>query len=635
MKSSGNTILITGGGGYIGSAVAKEFLDSGAEVRVLDLFIHGKGMISSVLEHENCTVFEGDVRNEVLVKKALKNVDYVVHLAAIAGAPESERVPELSWDINLEGTKTLFNLAKRSGVKRFIFVSTCSNYGGLGSENFADETSELAPISPYAESKVAAEKFILSGAPTGSSAGDSSGPSGGPARSSSEMVWTICRLATVYGVSPRMRFDLLVNQFTRDAYYGEKIEIFGEQGRTFVHVLDVVAAFKHILGFKKSGVMRKVFNIGSTKGSNMTKRDLGFLVKKEFPKADIVLLDKVIDGRDYKVSFELVKESLGFDPKHTVQGGVKEIASYLDSNPNIDTYAPMFSNVNKYELLSLKQPISVRGLQREAACIRKDVLEVIVGAGEGHIPSSLSTVEILVVLYRNIMNIDSKTFSDPQSERDHFVLSKGHASVSYYSMLSRVGFFPREELVKYETMEGILGGHPDSGLIPGVEISTGSLGQGFPVAVGFALSAKIKDSKSMSYCIVGDGECNEGSIWEGASIAAHLKLNNLVVIIDHNKIQSSGSVLDVQNPQDLAEKWRSFGWEVREVDGHDIESLKSVFESTPFAEDKPSAIIAHTIKGKGVSFMEDVPMWHTMIPNDEEYKKAMSEIEDQIKQVEK
>ena len=273
--------------------------------------------------------------------------------------------------------------------------------------------------------------------------------------------------------------------------------------------------------------------------------------------------------------------------------------------------------------------VEVINLQIKGISIRRDVIKLVTKSRDGHIPSAQSMVEILAVLYYQILNIDPQNPDEPN--RDRFVLSKGHGCASLYSILADLGFFSMDELEKYATMNGILGGHPEMQKVPGIEVSTGSLGHGFPMAVGMAISAKLKNQKHKVYSIVGDGECNEGTIWEASNIAAHFKLDNLVVIVDHNKQQASGDVFEIMNPHILAEKWRSFGWETVEVDGHDIEKLNTLLKSIPLDQNKPTAIIANTIKGKGVSFMENERRWHTAIPNEEEFRAAMEELDQQEK----
>lgn len=270
---------------------------------------------------------------------------------------------------------------------------------------------------------------------------------------------------------------------------------------------------------------------------------------------------------------------------------------------------------------------SLTDLKNKSINVREDVLDMVTAAKDGHIPSALSMVEILITLYYAVMSYDSRNPKWPN--RDRFVLSKGHGCASLYSILADVGFFSKEELKKFSAYGGILGGHPDKDKVPGIELSTGSLGHGLPMAVGFALSAKFKKQLHHTYVVVGDGECNEGTIWEAAAMAAHQQLDNLTVIVDFNKQQSSGSVYDVINPLDMVAKWRAFGWEVAETDGHDFNALFGALALVPKKPNKPTAIIAHTIKGKGISFMENEKKWHTMIPSEAEFVAAKAEMSKQ------
>ena len=232
-----------------------------------------------------------------------------------------------------------------------------------------------------------------------------------------------------------------------------------------------------------------------------------------------------------------------------------------------------------------------------------------IGAGKrGHVGAAFSIVEILRVLYDDILKYDAANPRWPK--RDRCILSKGHGCIALYVLLAEKGFFPKDELGKFCASDGILGGHPEHGKVPGVEASTGSLGHGLSFGVGFALAAKLDGYKHRVFVIVGDGECSEGSIWEAALCAAKHQLSNLTVLVDYNKQQTYGTIAEVQGLEPLVEKWESFGFAVREVNGHDIEELRSVLSNVPFESDKPSAIICHTVKGKGVSFTERNLRWH-------------------------
>lgn len=266
----------------------------------------------------------------------------------------------------------------------------------------------------------------------------------------------------------------------------------------------------------------------------------------------------------------------------------------------------------------------VNELQKYANKIRQGVIKAVYSAKSGHPGGSLSIAEILAVLYFNQMNIDER--NPKAKERDRLVLSKGHTSPALYSALALRGFFDVKDLENFRNIKSNLQGHPDMKNIPGVDASTGSLGQGLSIANGMAISSKMDSEGVRVYCICGDGEIEEGQIWEAAMTSAHYKLDNLCLIIDNNNLQIDGKVSEVMNIYPIDEKFRSFGFEVINVDGHNISELISAFEQAKKTKGKPTVIIANTIKGKGVSFMENQAEWHGKAPNEEQYKQAMKEL---------
>ena len=266
----------------------------------------------------------------------------------------------------------------------------------------------------------------------------------------------------------------------------------------------------------------------------------------------------------------------------------------------------------------------INDLKEKAKSIRQDILEQVYMAQSGHPGGALSIVEILTVLYFNQMNIDPK---NPKNEnRDRLVLSKGHTCAALYATLAERGYFDKKELKSFRQINGLLQGHPDMKHIPGVDMSSGSLGQGLSAANGMALSSKMDKRGYRVYCIVGDGEIQEGQIWEACMTASNYKLDNLCLIVDNNNLQIDGTVEEVMNIYPLKEKFESFGFEVFEVDGNDIDNLITVFQKAKTVKGKPTAILAKTIKGKGISFMEDKVEWHGKAPNEEEYNLAKEEL---------
>lgn len=266
-------------------------------------------------------------------------------------------------------------------------------------------------------------------------------------------------------------------------------------------------------------------------------------------------------------------------------------------------------------------------LRQMALNLRRRMLDVLVKTKGGHIGGSLSSAEIYTALYfGGVMRYDASKPELP--ERDRFILSKGHASLGLFCALSEAGFFPASELDTYTLPGSRLGGHPKRGEIPGVEASTGALGHGFSFGVGIAMAGQLDETDYKVYCLLGDGECQEGSIWEAAMFAAQQQLGNLIVIIDYNKLQAMDKVSNIVGLEPLTDKWRAFGWNVQEVDGHDVYQLIRALDVPRKTEGKPLCIIAHTVKGKGISFMENMPLWHVRVPNEEERRIAEQELAD-------
>jgi len=259
-----------------------------------------------------------------------------------------------------------------------------------------------------------------------------------------------------------------------------------------------------------------------------------------------------------------------------------------------------------------------------AADLRVDVIKEVFKAGSGHPGGSLSAADIMTALYFNEMNIDPDNPDMP--ERDKFVLSKGHAAPILYAALANKGFFPKEELASLRKLGSILQGHPNMHKVPGVEMSTGSLGQGFSVSVGMALANKMDKNPGRVYVLLGDGELQEGIVWEAAMAAAHYGLSNMCAIVDNNGLQIDGNNDDVMRVQPIDEKFKAFGWNVQVIDGHDFDQIFQALENARAEKGKPSVIVAKTIKGKGVSFMEDKAGWHGKAPSEEEAQKAVAEL---------
>jgi nucleoside-diphosphate-sugar epimerase len=314
-------VLVTGGAGYIGARATRELLAAGHEVTVLDALIHGQGAVADAVEQAGARVVRGDVRDPAARAEALDGADALVHLAAIVGDPACARDPELSRAVNIEATRALMDEA---AVERIVFASTCSNYGRMADPLVpVDETAPLAPVSLYAEQKVTVEKELLA----------------------RHGVACCLRFATIYGVAERMRFDLTVNEFTRDLWDGRTLDVYGEQfWRPYVHVADAARALAMVLAAPAGSVAGRVFNVGHS-DENYRKLDLVELIKERLPEADVRYVHRDEDPRDYRVSFERIRSELGFDPVMRVPDGVAEVITGLEEERFGDPFDRRFSNV--------------------------------------------------------------------------------------------------------------------------------------------------------------------------------------------------------------------------------------------------------------------------------------------------
>jgi transketolase len=266
-------------------------------------------------------------------------------------------------------------------------------------------------------------------------------------------------------------------------------------------------------------------------------------------------------------------------------------------------------------------------LEQIARRVRRTSLQTVYDARMGHPGGDLSAADILTTLYFDILRVDAENPKAP--DRDRFIMSKGHCSALLYSTLAEAGFFPAEQLATYMKPLSMLNGHPDRNKLPGIEANTGPLGHGLPIGVGCAKAAKITGAQWRTFVLTGDGELQEGSNWEAAMAANHFGLDNLTVIVDRNRLQQGDTTENTITMEPLGERWRSFGWAVREVDGHDLAALSEALHAVPFEAGRPSCVIAHTMKGRGVSFMENRAEWHHRVPTEEEIGLALDELGDE------
>jgi len=291
----------------------------------------------------------------------------------------------------------------------------------------------------------------------------------------------------------------------------------------------------------------------------------------------------------------------------------------------VDSASPAYQSAGAFKPAGPPKNYSVSELEVMAKKIRRAIITMIGNAGSGHPGGSLSAVEILTALYFRILKHNP---SDPHwPERDRFILSKGHAAPALYAALAASGYLPEAELCTIRKIDSRLQGHPECGLTPGVEMSGGALGQGLSFGIGVTLAGRLNKKDYRTYVLLGDGECDEGQVWEAAMAAAHFKLDKLTAIVDHNGIQLDGWNKDIMNIEPLAQKWESFGWRAIQINGHDVAQVIDALEQAKKISGQPTVIIALTVKGKGVSFMENNPDFHGKAPNAEEMKIALKELE--------
>lgn len=275
-------------------------------------------------------------------------------------------------------------------------------------------------------------------------------------------------------------------------------------------------------------------------------------------------------------------------------------------------------------MLDSDKKIEIKNLEEISRNIRRNIIEMVYSASSGHPGGSLSITDILTVLYFHEMNVN---IDNPKDEdRDRLVLSKGHCSPALYAVLAEKGYFPKEDLKTFRKIDSYLQGHPDMKKIPGVDMSSGSLGQGLSVSNGMALAGKLDKKDYRVYCVMGDGEIEEGEVWEAAMTSSHYKLDNLCVIVDNNNLQIDGKINEVMSPYPIDKKFESFGFNVININGHDFNEIITALETAKKIKEKPTVIIAKTIKGKGISYMENEASWHGKAPNEEQYNIAIEEL---------
>ena len=275
-------------------------------------------------------------------------------------------------------------------------------------------------------------------------------------------------------------------------------------------------------------------------------------------------------------------------------------------------------------MVNMRENLTTEEVSQKALEMRRMIIEMLAEAGSGHPGGSLSATDIIASLFFHEMDVDAE--NPKMAERDRFVLCKGHAAPALYSALALKGFYPKEDIFTLRKLGSRLQGHPDMKKLPGVDVSTGSLGQGLSMASGMALAGKMDHADYRVYAVLGDGELQEGQVWEGAMFAAHYQLDNLCAFVDNNGLQIDGNIDNVMSPNPIADKWRAFGWNVIEIDGHNVEEIFAALDQARNCKGKPTMVVAHTVKGKGVSFMENQAGWHGAAPKPAEKEQALQEL---------
>ncbi len=581
-------IIILGCRGFIGSMLFKKFsADEQYEV--------------SGFSSQEC-----DLLSSVSTRRALsdlKKEDVVIMASAITRLKENTFEAMMK---NIQMVENITHVIVERPIKQFIYLSTIDVFGSLeknsNSQNVKiNEDCELAPDEYYGLSKMTCE-FLLKKHLAGRG-----------------IHLAILRFPGVYG--PGDCGKSLIGRFIHSAIKEGKIFIKGDGSdlRDYLYVDCVCAAVKEAI---RAGLNKSV-NIVSDKSYSI--KQIAQMIQSALGK------NCTIEYREEKHSDHSRRKHMQFDNARLqkILPGVKfsdlsrGISLYLEylRHPQIAQTQQIieFRKINGTLLKSSKCSINLQKFNN--VDLRKRIVDLIYKAKAGHIPSAFSIVDILAYLYAKVLKFDSH--NPKWSERDFFLLSKGHGCAAFYVLLEQYGFIAQEDLDKMCYYDGILGGHPDATKVPGAEGSTGSLGHGICTALGVALGLRIKQMNNKVIVLIGDGESNEGTVWESALVAANLKLGNLCCIIDNN-----GSAAQILPVAPLKEKWEAFGWEAQVMDGHDPDDIARTFGRINFEHNtKPKVIIANTVKGKGVSFMEVHGPWHYRTPNEEELKQIYEELE--------
>lgn len=574
-------ILITGATGFIGSNLTRTLIkDKQNEVHILIREKSNLWRIKDILSEQNLTKYYVDLLNYEKLEKTISKIKphFIIHTAVYGGLPKEKDIKKIR-DTNLIGTINLLEASKNIEYKYFINTGSSSEYGSKKLP--MNEKDLLEPNTEYGVMKSAATLYCNNFA-----------------KIYKKPIVTL-RLFSVYGyfeeknrLFPYIIYNCLTNN---EIFLGNP-----RVARDFVFIEDVVDAYITILNSDKI-YYGEVFNVGTGKQQNI--QDVAETILKTTGKNLRINYSeqklRSFDTYTWVADISKINNAFGWFPKNSFLQGIEK---------NIKWFKENLCMYNENELL-----------KKQSSEIRLEIAKIKEKTYSSHIGGDYSILDILNVLYFKIMNIDPK--NPLMDERDKLIFSKGHNCLALYSVLCKKGFFNEELLQTYCQNNSPLEGHVNYHGVPGVEVSSGSLGHGLAIGIGMAIANKSDKKKGRVFVILGDGECNEGSVWEAAIFASRENLDNLIVIIDFNKFQGIDSAKTVYGDENkLKELWKAVGFEVAEINGHNYEEIINTFQNLPLKKGKPSLIFAHTIKGKGVSFMENELKWHYKSPNKEELK---------------
>ncbi len=572
-KLEGKTILITGGNGLIPSYLVDTFIINNKRLaNPSKLLIINKNpmnrfsRLSHLLTDANVKFIVQDVGKPFDISE---KVDIIIHAASRANPTSFLADPLDTIDANVNGVRTLLEYAKNNPVEEFLFFSTNEIYGNPlpefipTPETYSGNVDCTEDRACYSESKRLAETLCMA------------------FYRKHNVPVKLLRILLAYG--PGMRDDgKVITDFFNKAIKEKKISFKdgGDALRSFCYISDTTRAILKVMFEGKPG---EAYNIGNDL-ENIPIKNLAAKIAKTLNNNTLIEINldaplKHIYGVNNRHPDITKIRELGFEPKINLEKGLQRFKMHKEE----------------------EKKLIIKDLEEKSKKIKRDILDLVTKRGEGHIGGAFSIVDMVISLYDFIL-----------TKEDKFILSKGHAWLPLYFLLKERGLNPK------------LAGHPEIDIENGIECTTGSLGHGLPIGVGMALAKKIKKEPGIIYVMISDGECQEGTVWESLLLASHYKLDNLKIILDHNNLQTLGHVEDILSLESLESKFRAFNCDVLNIDGHSYPEIIDAFRSKSL--EKPLIIIAKTIKGKGVSFMENVSGWHTMVPNPEELQKAYEDL---------